>query len=145
MPAESYWTIFFSAAQGANGFLRWAYDAWVQDPLRDTTHVSFESGDCFLVYPDEPDAAKPITKSSVRLEKLAQGLRDLNKLLFLAEQSPALAEKATQLLGQVKVNYTQKGDAVADEQTRMALPSDMAALRRGLWTLTEEYLSDDKK
>lgn len=145
MPAESYWTIFFSAAQGANGFLRWAYDAWVQDPLRDTTHVSFESGDCFLVYPDEPDAAKPITKSSVRLEKLAQGLRDLNKLLFLAEQSPALAEKATQLLGQVKVTYTQKGDAVADEQTRMALPSDMAALRRGLWALTEEYLSDDKK
>lgn len=145
MPAESYWTIFFSAAQGANGFLRWAYDAWVQDPLRDTTHVSFESGDCFLVYPDEPDAANPITKSSVRLEKLAQGLRDLNKLLFLAEQSPALAEKATQLLGQVKVNYTQKGDAVADEQTRMALPSDMAALRRGLWALTEEYLSGDKK
>lgn len=145
MPAESYWTIFFSAAQGANGFLRWAYDAWVQDPLRDTTHVSFESGDCFLVYPDEPDAANPITKSSVRLEKLAQGLRDLNKLLFLAEQSPALAEKATQLLGQVKVNYIQKGDAVADEQTRMALPSDMAALRRGLWALTEEYLSGDKK
>lgn len=54
MPGESYWSVFFSAAQGANGFLRWAYDAWVKDPLRDTTHISFESGDCFLVYPDEP-------------------------------------------------------------------------------------------
>lgn len=141
MPAESYWTIFFSAAQGANGFLRWAYDAWVRDPLRDTTHVSFESGDCFLVYPDEPDAKHPETKSSVRLEKLAQGMRDLNKLLFLAEQSPSLREKVGRLLAQVKANYTQKGSAVADEQTRKQLPADMEALRRGLWALTREYVS----
>ncbi len=73
MPGESYWSVFFSAAQGANGFLRWAYDAWVKDPLRDTTHISFESGDCFLVYPDEPDAKHPETKSSYRLEKLRAG------------------------------------------------------------------------
>lgn len=141
MPAESYWTVFFSAAQGANGFLRWAYDAWVKDPLRDTTHVSFESGDCFLVYPDEADAKQPETKSSVRLEKLAQGMRDINKLLFLAEQSPALKEKAERLLEQVKVEYTQKGDAVADEKTRAAMPADMEALRQGLWALTREYLA----
>lgn len=142
MPAESYWTIFFSAAQGANGFLRWAYDAWVKDPLRDTTHVSFESGDCFLVYPDEPDAVQPETKSSVRLEKLAQGMRDINKLLFLAEQSPALKEKAERLLGQVREQYAQKGDAVADEKTRAAMPADMETLRRGLWALTRDYLSE---
>lgn len=141
MPAESYWTIFFSAAQGANGFLRWAYDAWVKDPLRDTTHVSFESGDCFLVYPDEPGAAHPETKSSVRLEKLAQGMRDINKLLFLAEQSPALKAGAQRLLGQVKVQYTQVGDAVADAKTRAAMPADMQALRQGLWELTRGYLA----
>ena len=81
----------------------------MKDPLRDTTHISFESGDCFLVYPDEPDAKHPETKSSYRLEKLAQGMRDLNKLLFLAEQSPMLREKADRLLEQVKVDYTQKG------------------------------------
>lgn len=140
MPGESYWSVFFSAAQGANGFLRWAYDAWVKDPLRDTTHISFESGDCFLVYPDEPDAKHPETKSSYRLEKLAQGMRDLNKLLFLAEQSPMLREKADRLLEQVKVDYTQKGEAVADEKTRVALPADMEALRQSLWALTREYL-----
>lgn len=88
----------------------------MKDPLRDTTHISFESGDCFLVYPDEPDAKHPETKSSYRLEKLAQGMRDLNKLLFLAEQSPMLREKADRLLEQVKVDYTQKGEAVADEK-----------------------------
>jgi hypothetical protein len=27
------------------GFLRWAYDAWVADPLNDTTHNAFEAGD----------------------------------------------------------------------------------------------------
>lgn len=141
MPAESYWTIFFSAAQGANGFLRWAYDAWVKDPLRDTTHVSFESGDCFLVYPDEPGAARPETKSSFRLEKLAQGMRDINKLLFLAEQSPVLKERAGRLLEQVKPQYPQKGDAVADDKTRAAMPEDLEALRQGLWAMTRDYLA----
>lgn len=141
LPAESYWTIFFAAAQGANGFLRWAYDAWVKDPLRDTTHVSFESGDCFLVYPDEPDSAHPQTKSSVRLEKLAQGMRDINKLLFLAEQSPALAQQARLLLSQVRMDYTQQGEAVADEKTRAQLPADMEALRQGLWAMTRAFLS----
>lgn len=141
MPGESYWTIFFSAAQGANGFLRWAYDAWVKDPLRDTTHVSFESGDCFLVYPDEPDAAHPQTKSSVRLEKLAQGMRDINKLLFLMEQSAAMEEKARRLLSQVRADYTQQGNAVADAKTRAQLPADMEALRQGLWAMTREFLT----
>ena len=64
----------------------------------------------------------------------------MNKLLFLAEQSPVLREKADRLLEQVKVDYTQKGEAVADEKTRAALPADMEALRQSLWALTREYL-----
>ena len=67
-------------------------------------------------------------------------MRDVNKLLLLAEQSPALRERADHLLAQVKVDYTQKGEAVADEKTRAALPEDMEALRQNLWALTREYL-----
>ncbi|MCC8022996.1 MAG: DUF4091 domain-containing protein, partial [Clostridiales bacterium] len=57
LPGESYWTPLYCAGMGATGFLRWALDAWVENPLEETTHTSFESGDCFLVYPDPPDAA----------------------------------------------------------------------------------------
>ena len=70
-PAESYWSIVNAAKMGTAGFLRWAYDAWVEDPLRDATHNAFEPGDCFLVYPDEKDAETPVSKSSVRLERMA--------------------------------------------------------------------------
>jgi len=34
-----------------NGFLRWAYDAWPADPVRDARHTLWPAGDAFLVYP----------------------------------------------------------------------------------------------
>lgn len=46
-PVESYWSII-NAGQETAGFLRWAYDAWVADPLNDTTHNSFEPGGLFF-------------------------------------------------------------------------------------------------
>lgn len=70
-PAENYWSILFAYKNGTTGFLRWAYDAWVEDPLRDTSHSSFEAGDCFLIFPDEKNVANPTAKSSIRLEKMA--------------------------------------------------------------------------
>lgn len=145
MPGEGYWTILFSAAMGANGYLRWAYDAWVKDPLRDTTHVSFESGDCFLIYPDEADAAHPVPRTSVRLEKLAEGMRDINKLLLLADRSEAMAQRMAQLLASVRCDYTQNPDkvavAVADEKTRAQLPEDMDRIRGELAAMARDFLA----
>ncbi len=145
MPGEGYWTIMFSAAMGANGFLRWAYDAWVKDPLRDTTHVSFESGDCFLIYPDEPDAVHPTPRTSVRLEKLAEGMRDINKLFMMAAQSEEMERRMHALLETVRCDYTQKQDkvavAVADDQTRAHLPEDMDRLRAGLNEMARDFLA----
>ena len=142
LPAESYWTIFFAASLGANGFLRWAYDAWVENPLEDTTHVSFESGDCFLVYPDLPDAEYPKTHMSVRLEKLWQGIRDVNKLLYLSRQSAELCEKAHRILKSVRYDYgqTRKKAGVADEKTRREMPIDMDCIRNALYTLSTDFL-----
>ena len=92
MPAESYWSIVNAGKMGTAGFLRWAYDAWVEDPLRDTTHSMFEAGDCFLIFPDEKDAAYPESKYSVRLKRMAEGIRDVNKLKVLEQEMPELAE-----------------------------------------------------
>ena len=68
-PGESYWTMMYSYSVGGQGYLRWAYDSWVADPLKDTTHNAFEAGDCFLIFPDEKDTKNPQPKSSLRLAK----------------------------------------------------------------------------
>ncbi|MCD6350916.1 MAG: DUF4091 domain-containing protein, partial [Armatimonadetes bacterium] len=71
-PAEAEWLGVYAAAQGYSGFLRWAYDSWVRDPLHDTSYVTWPAGDCFLVYPG--------SRSSIRFERLRQGIEDYEKI-----------------------------------------------------------------
>lgn len=125
MPMEGYWTMMFCNSQGTTGYLRWALDAWVKDPLRDTTHVSFESGDCFLLYPDEMDSKERESKMSVRLEMLLKGLRDVNKLRVVAGSSVDYKKRVDDLLQTVRVEYSQQHDGIADPKSRMELPQDM--------------------
>jgi hypothetical protein len=61
-----------AAAHGYDGFLRWAYDAWPADPVRDARHVLWPAGDTFLVYPGG--------NSSIRFEKLREGIVDFEKI-----------------------------------------------------------------
>ena len=77
-PDESIWTIEYLYSLGFDGFLRWAYDAWNEDPLTTLDYIHFEAGDILLVYPDDKDVAK-----SVRLEMLEQGFRNVRKLNYL--------------------------------------------------------------
>ncbi len=37
---------------GLDGFLRWAYNSWPEDPDRDASFGNWPAGDTFLVYPD---------------------------------------------------------------------------------------------
>jgi hypothetical protein len=74
-PLESTYIGWYSAAYGYDGFLRWAYDAWPADPMRDARHTFWPAGDCFLVYPGGA--------SSIRFEKLREGIVDFEKLRIL--------------------------------------------------------------
>lgn len=138
-PVESYWTILNCAKMGTAGFLRWAYDAWVEDPLRDTTHQWFEPGDCFLIYPSEKDAEKKEAQSSIRLEKMAQGVRDVNKLLQIKESLPEFSEKVDSVYG--LITTTAAHTDFLDEAARQALSIEMDAFRNALDALSEEYAS----
>lgn len=128
-PCESYWTPFFTLSNGANGYLRWAYDAWVKDPLRDATHSKFESGDCFLVYPDEKNAEDIRPRSSVRFEMLASGIRDVNKLILLREMSKEAEKAVDDLLSKVKPEYNHKRDGVPTEKGTAEISLDMENIR----------------
>lgn len=91
-PAESEWLPLFAAANGFDGFLRWAWHSWVEDPLVSTDFTSWPSGDCFLVYPGD--------RSSVRFERLRDGIETFEKIRLLREQArktPALEDGLAKL------------------------------------------------
>ena len=68
---------WYSAAHGYNGFLRWAYDSWPADPMRDARYGSWPAGDCFMVYPGG--------NSCIRFEKLREGIADYEKIRIVRE------------------------------------------------------------
>lgn len=87
VPAESEWLGLFAAANHLDGFLRWAYNSWNRNPFETTDFVHWPSGDCFLVYPGN--------RSSVRFERLRDGIENFEKINLLrsrAGASPKAAE-----------------------------------------------------
>ncbi|MES1225926.1 MAG: glycoside hydrolase domain-containing protein, partial [Bacteroidota bacterium] len=76
-PVEGRWISWYSAAHGYSGFLRWAYDSWPADPLRDARYGSWAAGDSYLVYPGG--------NSCIRFEKLREGIVDYEKIRIVRE------------------------------------------------------------
>jgi Domain of unknown function (DUF4091)/Family of unknown function (DUF6067) len=85
-PIEGRWISWYSAAHGYNGFLRWAYDSWPADPMRDARYGSWPAGDCFLVYPGG--------NSSIRFEKLREGIADYEKIMIIRGLAAKSTDKA---------------------------------------------------
>ena len=84
-PAEAAWLPLLAAAQGYDGFLRWAYNSWVENPLASTDFVTWPSGDCFLVYPGN--------RSSVRFERLRDGIEEFEKVRVLRAMNSATVNR----------------------------------------------------
>jgi hypothetical protein len=77
-PAEHVWIGWYAAAKGFTGYLRWAYNSWVKDPLKDSRFRTWPAGDTYQVYPG------PMT--SVRFEKLIEGIQDFEKIRILRDE-----------------------------------------------------------
>ena len=78
-PIEGRWLGWYTTAHKYDGFLRWAYDAWPADPMRDARHELWPAGDCYIVYPGGA--------SCIRFEKLREGIVDFEKLRILREKA----------------------------------------------------------
>jgi hypothetical protein len=89
-PTEGRWMGWYSAAHGYSGFLRWAYDSWPADPMRDARYGSWASGDCFLVYPDG--------NSCIRFEKLREGISDYEKIRIIRQLAAKSSDKKVKQL-----------------------------------------------
>ncbi len=101
-PAEAAWIGWYAAAMGFDGFLRWAYNSWVEDPLMDTRFRSWPAGDTYLVYPGP--------RSSIRFERLREGIQDYEKIRILlepAKKNPEISNFPDSLdLDQYLVTFT---------------------------------------
>ncbi|MBR4312340.1 MAG: DUF4091 domain-containing protein [Bacteroidaceae bacterium] len=81
VPAEGAWYGFYVAQTSYDGYLRWAYNSWVKQPLHDTRFRQWPAGDTYMVY--------PYGRSSVRFEKLIEGIQAFEKVRILREEFTA--------------------------------------------------------
>lgn len=80
-PAEAAFIGWYAKAAGLDGFLRWSYNSWTEDPLRDSRFRTWPGGDTYIVYPD--------ARSSIRFERLIEGIQDAEKIRILREELEA--------------------------------------------------------
>lgn len=91
-PDEAVWMGWYTAATGMDGFLRWAYNSWTAHPLTDSRFTAWPAGDTYQVYPG------PL--SSIRFEKLIEGVQDFEKITLLKKLY--VSEKNTTKLKELK-------------------------------------------
>lgn len=100
-PAEGAFIGWYTTASGFDGFLRWAYNSWVKEPLLDSRFRTWPAGDTYIVYPEN--------RSSIRFERLREGIQDAEKIRILREKfeeenSPE-AQKKRDLLNQTVAKF----------------------------------------
>jgi hypothetical protein len=127
VPEESEWCVWYAFAQGADGFLRWALDAWNENPLEDASYRFWESGDCFLLYPQQ---------LSRRFLLLAQGVRGVRKARYLLEYGSEETKKSLRaLLANMRrpagVTNAQ-GAFQGDEEGRLIVLEDLKRLHAAI-------------
>ena len=102
-PVEGRWLGWYAYAHHYDGFLRWAYDSWPGDPLRDGRYIYWPAGDCFLVYPG--------ANSSIRFEKLREGIVDYEKIRIIEEQAEKTSDnKVKGLIANLRAHLDKLND-----------------------------------
>ena len=84
-PAEAAWTPIHAVAGGYDGFLRWSINSWTADPLRDSRFRTWAAGDTYSIYPGP--------RSSIRFERLMEGLQSCEKIHVLRKELAAKGAK----------------------------------------------------
>ena len=77
-PAEAEWLAWHSAKENLDGYLRWALNSWVKNPLQDSRFTAWAAGDTYMIYPG--------ARSSIRLERLTEGVQAFEKIRILKEE-----------------------------------------------------------
>ncbi len=77
-PADNAWLPVYARAAGFDGFLHWSFMNWTDNPLEDSRFFLFAPGDTYFIYPDG--------RSSVRYERMVEGIQLSEKLRILEKE-----------------------------------------------------------
>ena len=89
LPAEAAYLPIYAAKMNLDGYLHWAWCNWDEDPLTDSRYRKFGSGDTYCYYPGN--------RSSIRFERLIEGLHQYEKIQILREEYADDADKSYKL------------------------------------------------
>ena len=81
---EAFWCGAVPAFLGLDGFLRWAWNSWPQDPAEDASYGNWRAGDTFLCYP----GGDP----SWRFLELRNGIATAEKVRIMRESGAIAAD-----------------------------------------------------
>lgn len=142
--SESAWTMWYSLAQNTDGFMRWSWDGWVENPLENVSYKYWEPGDPFYIYPAEKDNTERTFYSTPKYERLKEGIRDINKAKYLMENSTELADDIDALVKSLKrpnKGGNGYGSAVAaSEADRELTNSEVKRMRNGINEFAKKYI-----
>lgn len=118
-PAEGVYQGWYAAAKGFTGYLRWAYNSWVENPLTDSRFRSWPAGDTYFVYPG--------AKSSIRFERLREGIQDYTKIQILKEE--------------LKANHTEEASSRLQQLDNFLATFELSTLKQ---TSAEKFVNEGK-
>lgn len=120
-PAEAAWTVLHAVAGGYDGYLRWAVNSWPIDPLRDSRFRTWAAGDTYSIYPGP--------RSSIRFERLVEGLQDCEKIHILREELAAKGANGKLKKLNVKLSeFTPEGWIKTNKKSPALMVSELNAL-----------------
>lgn len=77
-PSEAVFMGWYTMAAGLDGYLHWSYNSWTENPLTDSRFRTWPAGDTYVIYPDG--------RSSIRFERVKEGIQDAEKIRILRER-----------------------------------------------------------
>jgi len=110
-PAEASYLAWYAAYRNFDGMLRWSYNSWTEHPLYDSRFRRFPAGDTYMIYPGG--------LSSIRFERLREGIQDFEKISILKNQ---LLEEGSNL-SEEKLNLLYTELAKFDIQSLSTIPA----------------------
>ena len=86
-PSDAEFIALEALRKDLDGYLRWAYNSWTVEPEKDSRFTAWPAGDTYVIYPH--------SKSSVRWERLVQGIQQYEKYKILLAEAQAKGDNAT--------------------------------------------------
>ena len=113
LPAEAAFLPLHAAANDLDGYLHWSWINWDDHPLTDSRYRLFGSGDTYNFYPGP--------RSSVRFERLIEGIQQYEKIHILRQElrdDPVRLQRLEHLLKECR-DFGRTGSSCAEVVNRV--------------------------